>query len=116
MNTFRQVPLVVNFKEKPTFRIWCLYRYLVHGTHACYAQNCLIKILLMDPNEDISNVGQVVPVPGTHFPGTVVVVVYSLVSALSSFYVCSQRFSARSQQSLSSLLVQQAIHCSKVAI
>jgi hypothetical protein len=27
----RQVPFLVNFKEKPTFRICCLYRYLVHG-------------------------------------------------------------------------------------
>jgi hypothetical protein len=27
----RQVPLLVNFWEKPTFRVWCLYRYLVHG-------------------------------------------------------------------------------------
>ncbi len=29
INTSRQVPLLV----KPTFRIWCLYRYLVHGLH-----------------------------------------------------------------------------------
>ncbi len=30
-DTCRQVPLLVNFWEKPTFRVWCLYRYLVHG-------------------------------------------------------------------------------------
>ncbi len=24
-------PSLVNFEEKPTFRVWCLYRYLVHG-------------------------------------------------------------------------------------
>jgi hypothetical protein len=29
-NTCRQVPLQVNFLEKPTFRVWCLYSYLVH--------------------------------------------------------------------------------------
>ncbi len=27
----RQVPLLVNFLEKPTFRVWCLFTYLVHG-------------------------------------------------------------------------------------
>jgi hypothetical protein len=27
-DTCRQVPLLVNFQEKPTFRVWCLYRYL----------------------------------------------------------------------------------------
>ncbi len=31
INTCRQVPLLVKFEEKPTFRVWCLYRYLVHG-------------------------------------------------------------------------------------
>ncbi len=30
VNTLRQVPLMVNFEEKPTF--WCLYRYLVHDS------------------------------------------------------------------------------------
>ncbi len=30
INTYRQVPLQVNFLEKPTFRIWCLYSYLVY--------------------------------------------------------------------------------------
>ncbi len=30
-DTCRQVPLLVNFLEKPTFRVCCLYRYLVHG-------------------------------------------------------------------------------------
>ncbi len=26
------IPLIlVNFLKKPTFRVWCLYRYLVHG-------------------------------------------------------------------------------------
>ncbi len=29
-DTCRQVPLLDNFK-KPTFRVWCLYRYLVHA-------------------------------------------------------------------------------------
>ncbi len=32
-NTCRNVPLKVNFKEKTTFRVWCLYRYLVHESH-----------------------------------------------------------------------------------
>ncbi len=32
INTCRQVPLLVNFSEKPTFRVWCLYRYFVHDT------------------------------------------------------------------------------------
>jgi hypothetical protein len=27
VNTCRQVPLLVSFLEKPTFRVWCLYRY-----------------------------------------------------------------------------------------
>jgi hypothetical protein len=31
-NTCHQVPLLVNFKEKSTFRGLCLHRYLVHGT------------------------------------------------------------------------------------
>jgi hypothetical protein len=31
INTCRQVPLLVNFYEKPTFTVRCLYRYLVHG-------------------------------------------------------------------------------------
>ncbi len=31
INTCRQVPFLVKFSEKPTFRVWCLYRYLVHG-------------------------------------------------------------------------------------
>jgi hypothetical protein len=26
--------LLVNFYEKPTFRVWFLYRYLVHGPHS----------------------------------------------------------------------------------
>jgi hypothetical protein len=26
-----QVPLLVNFLEKPTLRVWCLYRYCVHA-------------------------------------------------------------------------------------
>ncbi len=30
INTCRQV----NFKEKPTFKVWRLYRYLVHGAGA----------------------------------------------------------------------------------
>ncbi len=30
-DTCRQVPLLVNFFKNPTFRVWCLYRYLVHG-------------------------------------------------------------------------------------
>jgi hypothetical protein len=30
MNTCRQIPLQVNFEEKTTFRVWCLYSYLVH--------------------------------------------------------------------------------------
>ncbi len=30
INTCRQKPLLVNLKEKLTFRVWCLYRYLVH--------------------------------------------------------------------------------------
>ncbi len=30
INTCRQVPLLVNFYEKSTFRVWCLYSYLVH--------------------------------------------------------------------------------------
>ncbi len=30
VNTCRQVPFLVNFSEKPKFRVWCLYRYLVH--------------------------------------------------------------------------------------
>jgi hypothetical protein len=30
-DTCRQVPLLVNLK-KLTFRVWCLYRYLVHAT------------------------------------------------------------------------------------
>ncbi len=29
INTCRQVPLLVNFWEKPTFRVWCRFKYLV---------------------------------------------------------------------------------------
>jgi hypothetical protein len=29
INTCRQVTLLVNFLENPTYRVWCLYRYLV---------------------------------------------------------------------------------------
>jgi hypothetical protein len=32
INTCRQVPLLVNFEEKSTFRVWCLYSYLVYGS------------------------------------------------------------------------------------
>jgi hypothetical protein len=31
INTCRQVPLLLNFEEKSTFRVWCLYIYLVHA-------------------------------------------------------------------------------------
>jgi hypothetical protein len=31
VNTCHQVPIQVNFYEKPTFRVWGLYRYLVMG-------------------------------------------------------------------------------------
>ncbi len=31
IKTCREVPLLVNFQEKLTFRVWCLYRYLVHN-------------------------------------------------------------------------------------
>ncbi len=31
INTCHQVPLMVNFKGKPTFGVWCLYRYSVYG-------------------------------------------------------------------------------------
>ncbi len=31
INTCRQVPLLVSFLKKLTFRVWCLYRYLVNG-------------------------------------------------------------------------------------
>jgi hypothetical protein len=31
INTCRQVPLLVNFYEKPTYRVWYLYRYFVHA-------------------------------------------------------------------------------------
>ncbi len=31
INTCRHVPLLVNFFLKPTLRVWCLYRYLVHA-------------------------------------------------------------------------------------
>ncbi len=44
INTCRQVPWLVNFKEKPTFRVWCLYRYLVHVLkflHYC-AKSCAV--------------------------------------------------------------------------
>ncbi len=30
ISTCPQVPLQVNFYEKPTFGVWCLYSYLVH--------------------------------------------------------------------------------------
>ncbi len=30
INTCHQVRLLVKFSEKPTLRVWCLYRYLVH--------------------------------------------------------------------------------------
>ncbi len=33
INTCRQVPLLVNFWEKPTFSVKWHYRYLVHGRH-----------------------------------------------------------------------------------
>ena len=31
ISTCRQVPLQVIFKEKTTFRVWCLYSYFVHA-------------------------------------------------------------------------------------
>ncbi len=31
LNTCRPIPLQVNFEEKTTLRVWCLYSYLVHG-------------------------------------------------------------------------------------
>ncbi len=31
INTCRQIHLLVCFLEKPTFRVWFLYIYLVHG-------------------------------------------------------------------------------------
>ncbi len=33
INTCRKLPLLVNFFKKPTFRVWCLYRYLVHESN-----------------------------------------------------------------------------------
>ncbi len=30
INICRQDPIQVNFKGKPTFTVWCLYRYFVH--------------------------------------------------------------------------------------
>jgi hypothetical protein len=33
INTCLQVPLLVNFLEKPIFRVWCFYIYLVHAPH-----------------------------------------------------------------------------------
>ncbi len=45
INTCCQDPLQVNFDEKPTFMVWCLYRYLVHGFHkkrcTVYADNVI---------------------------------------------------------------------------
>jgi len=38
LKTCRQVPLLVNFQEKPTFRVWCLYRYLVHAPDPCWCR------------------------------------------------------------------------------
>ncbi len=39
MNTCRQIALLVNFKEKSTFRVCCLYRYLVHDPTVQYRKN-----------------------------------------------------------------------------
>ncbi len=36
INTCCQVPLLVNLKKNPTFKVWCFYRYLVHGLLQIY--------------------------------------------------------------------------------
>ncbi len=40
INTCRKVPVLANFKEKPTFRVWCLYRYVVHGVITLFLKTC----------------------------------------------------------------------------
>ncbi len=47
INTCRQVPLPINFKEKPTFTVWCLDIYLVHAvnlfTDLAKGGSCLVR-------------------------------------------------------------------------
>ncbi len=52
LNTFRQIPLQVDFWEKMTFRVWCLLSYFVNGCtpqgwgNSCYLEHCRPEIQL----------------------------------------------------------------------
>ena len=51
INTCRQVPFLVDFKEKPTFRVWCLTRYLVpwvQVTQGSVANLSLLQVQIID--------------------------------------------------------------------
>ena len=67
INTCLQISLKVDFSEKTTFRVWCLYSYLVHARTICYSwwcgegggqailppitqENILIRFLLLGTN------------------------------------------------------------------
>jgi hypothetical protein len=49
----KKKPLLVNFYEKPTFRVWCLHRYLVQNVVAFFVVS--LSLSLVNKNVFIKN-------------------------------------------------------------